>query len=342
MFFIIFQQLHLFYQINIMPFRSFLYVYPLQVHISKKVYAFNLLFFSGYTKITTILVKNYDIILQTRYFIYLRRRLKMIIIKNGTLERINDWKDNSIYVLADFDRTITVGNSESSWSILSKSNLVPKEYVEERQILFNYYRPFELNESLSYETKNKLMTEWWNKHIGLFIKYQLSEEVINTAAKNPNVMSFRKGAKEFLKSMRNRNIPVIIISAGIGNFIEEFLIQNNCYFENIYIVSNFLKFKNGIAAGVSDNVIHSSNKNEISLPPEIKKLIENRKNIILLGDSISDIQMAREDARKDALKIGFLDVNVDENKPYYLEQFDVVCMNNTGYDELSQKLSVFS
>ena len=78
-----------------MPFRSFLYVYPLQVHISKKVYAFNLLFFFGYTKITTILVKNYDIILQTRYFIYLRRRLKMIIIKNGTLERINDWKDNS-------------------------------------------------------------------------------------------------------------------------------------------------------------------------------------------------------------------------------------------------------
>jgi len=264
----------------------------------------------------------------------------MIIVKNGTLERINNWNDNSIYVLTDFDRTITVGNSESSWSILSKSNMVPKEYVQERQAFYDYYRPYEINEKIDYETKNKLMTEWWNKHIGLFVKYQLSEEVINTAAKNLRVMSFREGAKEFLENMKERNIPVIIISAGIGNFIEQFLIKNNCNFDNIYIVSNFLKFENGIAIGVSDNVIHSLNKNEVSLPNEIKKLIKNRPNIILLGDSISDIRMAREEARKDALKIGFLEEKVEENKTYYIEQFDVVCTENTGYDELSQKLRI--
>ena len=66
----------------------------------------------------------------------------------------------------------------------------------------------------------------------------------------------------------------------------------------------------------------------------------NRKNIILLGDSISDIRMAREDARKDALKIGFLEEKVDENKPYYVEQFDVVCTYNTDYNQLFQKLRI--
>ena len=71
------------------------------------------------------------------------------------------------------------------------------------------------------------MTEWWKKHIGLFIKYKLSEEVINDAAVNLRVMSFSKGAKELLKNLKDRNIPVIIISAGIGNFIEQFLIKNN-------------------------------------------------------------------------------------------------------------------
>lgn len=50
--------------------------------------------------------------------------------------------------------------------------------------------------------------------------------------------------------------------------------------------------------------------------------------------------MAREDARKDALKIGFLEEKVNENKPYYEEQFDVVCTDNTGYTELSQKLYI--
>ena len=153
-------------------------------------------------------------------------------------------------------------------------------------------------------------------------------------------MSFRDGAREFLKNMKDRNIPVIIISAGIGNFIEQFLIKNNCNFDNIYIVSNFLKFENGIATGVSDNVIHSLNKNEVSLPNNIKEIIENRKNIILLGDSTSDIRMAREEARNQALKIGFLEEKVEENKTYYQEQFDVVCTGNTTYNELFQKLPI--
>ena len=50
----------------------------------------------------------------------------MISINKGTLERIKDWSDDSIYILTDFDRTITVVNSASSWSILSKSDKVPK------------------------------------------------------------------------------------------------------------------------------------------------------------------------------------------------------------------------
>ncbi len=264
----------------------------------------------------------------------------MIIIKDGTLDRIRNWKDSSIYILTDFDRTITVGNSDSSWSILSQSDMVPKEYVQERQALFKYYRPCEIDETMDYETKNRLMSEWWNKHIALFMKYQLSEEVINIASRNLRVMALREGAREFLENMHSRNIPVIVISAGIGNFIEQFLIKNNCNFDNIYIVSNFLKFENGIAIGVSDNVIHSLNKNEVSLPDEIKELIQNRNHIILLGDSISDIRMAREDAREDALKIGFLEEKIDENRPYYEEQFDVVCTDNTGYSELCQKLSI--
>ena len=61
----------------------------------------------------------------------------MITIKNGILDKIKNWTDDSIHVLTDFDRTITVGNSESSWSILAKSNLVPKEYFLEIQKLFD-------------------------------------------------------------------------------------------------------------------------------------------------------------------------------------------------------------
>ena len=218
--------------------------------------------------------------------------------------------------------------------------MVPKEYVAERQALYNYYRPFEIDESLNYEIKNKLMIEWWNKHIGLFIKYKLKETVINEAARNLRVMAFRDGAKDFLVNMKDRNIPVIIISAGIGNFIEQFLIKNDCNFDNIHIISNFIKFEDGIAVGVCENVIHSLNKNEVSLPPDIKDIIKDRPNIILLGDSISDVKMAKEDDRESALKIGFLEEKVEENKTYFENSFDVVCTDNTTYTELFDKVKI--
>ena len=266
----------------------------------------------------------------------------MIIIKDKTLERIKDWNDDNVYILADFDRTITVGDSEGSWSILAKNGSVSEGYKKEAREIYEYYRPIEVDETLDENIKNDLMVEWWNKHINLFVKYQIPEEIISNAARDLNIMKFRAGGREFLENMRDRKIPVIIISAGIGNFIEQFFEVNDCNFENIFIVSNFINFKNGVAVGISDNVIHSLNKNEIALTPEIKHILNNRKNIILMGDCIGDVKMAKDECRKDALKIGFLEENIEESKPYFEAEFDVVCTNNTGFDELSKKLKILN
>lgn len=264
----------------------------------------------------------------------------MIYIKNGTSERISKWEDNSIYVLTDFDRTLTLGSSSTSWSILSKSNMVPKEYVVQRNAYYDYYRPIEIDETLSYDVKNKLMKEWWEKHINLFVKYKLSEEVINKASRDIRVMSFREGAKEFLANMKERNIPVIIISAGIGNFIKQFLEDNNAYYDNIFIVSNFIKFENKVACGVMDNITHSLNKNEVSMPNNVKELLKGRENAIVLGDGLSDIRMVSEERRDNALKIGFLEEKVDNNLDVFRENFDIVCTDNTGFTLLNEKVKI--
>lgn len=263
----------------------------------------------------------------------------MITIKEGTMKKIKDWSEETIYVLADFDRTLTVGSSESSWSILSRSNLILEEYKKDRQALFDYYRPIELDEQLNYEIKNKLIKQWWMKHINLFVKYQLTEEVVDKAIIDPKIMTFRDGAKDFLMHMHKKKVPVIIISAGIGNFIEKFLIKNDCYFDNIYIISNFIKFENNIAVGVADDIIHSLNKNEVSFSADIKELIAERSNVILLGDMISDTWMVSEEKRAKALKIGFLEDMVEENKEAYKHNFDIVCTDNTSFTELLKLIS---
>lgn len=79
--------------------------------------------------------------------------------------------------------------------------------------------------------------------------------------------------KDFLKEMYKRDIPVIICSAGIGNVIELYLKDNNCYYENMYIISNFLAFNaEGQIEEYKNKLIHTMNKTiNRNLPEEIQK-----------------------------------------------------------------------
>ena len=245
---------------------------------------------------------------------------------------------NDIYVVADFDRTITKGNSKTSWSILANSNLVPKSYIEERQELYDYYRPIEIDENMDFELKSSLVKEWFKKHIELFVKYKTSEEVFETAATDLRIMEFRPGAKEFIHFLNKNGIPLIIISAGLGNFIEIILKHNDCLLDNVYISSNKIVFKDGIACGVDNNIIHSLNKNEVSLPNLIQEKIKNRNNVILLGDQVSDLRMVDKNAHDFVLNIGFYTDDNHEQAETLKSNFDIVCESNDDYNDLRKLL----
>ena len=243
------------------------------------------------------------------------------MIINDEIRKILPINDlSNLFVVADFDRTITNGSSKTSWSILSESSLVPKEYKKERQEFYNYYRPIEVDESLDYEYKTSQMKEWYQKHIGLFVKYKITEEIFKNAATDLRIMEFRPGAKEFIKFLHDNNIPLIIISAGIGNFINKII------------------FKDGIAVGVDTNIIHSLNKNEVSLPDNIKEKLSNRKNVLLLGDQISDLRMVDKSKHDHVYTNCFL---CDENKSeleVIRKQFDIVCEIGDNYFDLKKVL----
>ena len=243
---------------------------------------------------------------------------------------------NSVYVVTDFDRTITNGSSKTSWSILSNSPYVPKEYITERQEFYDFYRPIEVDDTLDYDYKLKMMKEWFQKHINLFVKYKLSKEVFDDAATNLRIMGFRPYAKEFLDFLHENGIPLIIISAGIGNFIESFLEHNNCYYDNIFISSNRILFENGIATGVGENIIHSFNKNEVSLPSEIQEKINGRDTVILMGDQVSDLNMVDRANHKSVISVGFL--TPESSIDTMAANFDLVCEENEDYRDVKKLL----
>ena len=259
------------------------------------------------------------------------------MIINSNAQSNLPFKDlNNVYVVADFDRTITTGNSQTSWAILADSNAVPESYALERKALYEYYRPLEISEEIDYSYKMEMMYEWFSKHIELFIKYKMPQAVFEDASKDIKIMQLRPHLKDFFKFLNEKNIPLIIISAGIGNFIESFLKYNDCYYDNIYISSNKIIFENGIAIGVDSNIIHSFNKNEVSLPTSITQKLKNRDNVVLLGDQISDLKMVNKNNHKLVISIGL--TSNDYPLDLLVNNFDIVCEKDDGYDKLQNIL----
>ena len=264
----------------------------------------------------------------------------MIYINNQEkIDRLNFNSDN-FYVVADFDRTLTEGDSDSTWGIFANANQVGAEYNERRTALYNKYRPIEIDPNISEEEKSIAMTEWWQLHINLFYEYGVKQEAVRNAVKLGN-MKYRDGAKEFLKKMNELNVPVIIISAGIGNVIEEFLKFENDLYENIKIISNFITFENGEFKEVSSEIIHALNKNIVRLDNESKKALEDRKNILLLGDGMADLKMISEEDNKNAITVGFLDEKIDENLIHYNKGFDIVLTNNSSFEDVNKILKIY-
>lgn len=105
----------------------------------------------------------------------------------------------------------------------------------------------------------KYIEEWYQKSMDLLYQYQVTNTKLEEAVAKANIV-FREGAKQFLQKMIVENIPVIILSAGIGNVIESFLKSQNCYGKNLYIISNFITFQNDKMQKFKAKIIHSMNK----------------------------------------------------------------------------------
>lgn len=237
------------------------------------------------------------------------------------------------FVVIDFDHTVTSKNSKTSWDVIGETKTLPKEYKEECLKAKDYYLPIEKSHNISFDEKARLMKKWYEDHLNLLVKYKLDKKSIDEIIFRKNSMTFRKSAQKFLKYSFEKNIPVIIVSAGIENAIEAFLEKNNCLYDNVYILSNKLKFKDGIVVGCENEVIHSLKKGDIDIPNNIKKLLKNRDNLILLGDNVSDILMADNYKYKKILKIGFLNIK-SESYQEYLNNFDILYEGNDSFDKV--------
>jgi len=152
------------------------------------------------------------------------------------------------------------------------------------------------------------------------------------------IVRFRQGVSEFLDFLKNNEIPLIIISSsGLGgDSISMFLKKHEKLYKNLHIISNFFEWDdNGKIVSFKKPVIHSFNKDETAIPENIKEIIAEKKNIILLGDTLGDIKMVGNFDCNILIKIGFLNDN-PENLEEYKKAYDVVITNDGSFDYVNK------
>jgi len=66
--------------------------------------------------------------------------------------------------------------------------------------------------------------------------------------------------------------------------------------------------------------------------------IKDRKNIILLGDSLGDPDMVKGFGYENIIKVGFLNEKVKESLQKYSELYDVLILNDGNFDYINSLL----
>ena len=195
--------------------------------------------------------------------------------------------------------------------------------------------PIEHDPKMSKEEKIPYMIEWWSKSFDLVVQTQVTRDSIREIVHN-STTHLKEGCQWFFYTLERYDIPILVFSAGLGDIIHEWIIKQCGSFKNMKIISNFMSFSNltNRVTGFEGNMIHIFNKNEgVLLDTDYEKLIVNRPNVILLGDSPGDVEMANGFPKlNNILKIGFLNTHVDELLPKYMDIYDIVTIKDDTFN----------
>lgn len=238
---------------------------------------------------------------------------------------------HSFHVVSDFDRTLTKAfvngkKFQSSYALIRDGGYLTPDYPTRAQALFARYHPYEISTTISAAQRNQKMVQWWSQHFDLMKGCGMNREVIQDIVAKGKIQ-FREGALEFMDLLSQHHVPILIFSAGVGDIIKELLESAGKIQPNVHLLSNFYVFdKLGKVIGKKNNsFIHTFNKKEV----EVKKTsyytkITQRKNVLLLGDSLGDLGMTEGIEHENIIRIGFLNDDKEKMLEKYMQEFDVV------------------
>lgn len=240
-----------------------------------------------------------------------------------------------LQVISDFDHTITRIHYQqkpcsSTYTILDSSPYIPEDCRIKARALHSNYYPIEIDPTISIKEKIPWMIEWYKQAHSVLQSSGLKRSDLAKMVESSDVM-LRQSCETLFATLNKHQVPLLIFSAGLGDLVKEVLTHFGTFYPNMKLIANFMEFdEEGKVNGFKGDIIHMYNKSQSSIHnSDYFKQLEHRNNVILLGDSLGDLQMADGVLQSaNILRIGFLNHKIEESLPRYLDSYDIVLIDD--------------
>merc|ERR1719446_1643120 len=237
-------------------------------------------------------------------------------------EMLMDAQLSKLIVIADFDATLTTGNSDQCHDLVGFSPLMAPAFRDEFAPLLDWQSNAAIDG-----------VEWWHTAHSLMVKHGMPNRSILSRLVRTSKMEPRPGLLKLLAKLAALQVPLLIVSAGLSDIIEEFLRQHGALTENITVCSNRLNYG-------ADSVPHST-----SPDPPITSFTKStayhaskaffkqhaeRSTVLVLGDSTTVIDSALNVPYAHLLTVGFLNGKRAAEAVAHAQAYDALVLGNKG------------
>eukprot|EP01064_Diplonema_japonicum_P027896 TRINITY_DN4157_c0_g1_i1.p1 TRINITY_DN4157_c0_g1~~TRINITY_DN4157_c0_g1_i1.p1 ORF type:complete len:296 (+),score=68.20 TRINITY_DN4157_c0_g1_i1:610-1497(+) len=227
-------------------------------------------------------------------------------------------------VVSDFDRTLTIGNSIECHILVARSNVFSTSFKEDMK---------ELDEISLIEAEKRPVhltgVEWWRQYNRLLKKHSVKDDDIKSAVVSHPKKLMRPGVADFHETCHTKNIPFVVVSAGITNVVRWAFDKEHGHLPAPHIISNTLDAES--TSHPQEDPITSSTKHKAfhHAPSEVHSALSSAHITLVLGDRPADVHVleshpyGQEDSGSHHfVKIGL--INDLSKLPAFKESFDII------------------
>lgn len=226
----------------------------------------------------------------------MKRHIRNPSVFAAKMEAIRAAGVDQLHIIADFDRTISHPQSDSSWSLLKRFKF-PQSFHDALNELFVRFHKGEkqqwservLTRSCSGGGHDKVnrgttgldgrskkafllffqfearLLQWWRLSHEILLGQKVTKATFIEGVKEfGSHMYFRERTHELINTLREKRIPLLVLSAGLGDLIDAVIAREGANWDNVHVVSNHLVFgADGVATRFATKNITTFTKNEV-------------------------------------------------------------------------------